>query len=969
MNSADTRDGGETVDIRELRTRLGLSQGQLAARLGVSYVTVSRWENGHSGISAAVRRRLAQLEQAAAQPSSGAPPVPLSSFVGRTSEIASLTAALAGSRLVCMVGPGGAGKTRLALEVLSHRAAGTHRVAFAAMDQLSDPALVNTRVATALGIRDKPGVSETAAITESLTAQPAVLVLDGAEHVLPGVVSLVTRVLAEAPATRVVVTSRRVLDVPGEQVWPVPVLYCPGQEAAPSDAAGSDAVRLFAARAAERMPGFAITDDLAQPVAELCRRLDGLPLAIELAASWIGTLSVEEILGYGLELISPAGDDTASTLHAVAESSYAMLGAAEQAVLRDLSVFTGAFTLMDAAAITAVPPDRLVHSLRRMVNSSWLVTRHDRDQTSYRMLDTLREYACGQLTRAGTAELTRERHGQHFAALAKTSRGSLTGPEQARWIAMLERATADLDAALGWAKDSGQTTLGLETSAALASWWLTSGRTTEGRRWLEVFISLAGAGESSAVAEASYAAAVLATENGDYQAAIEYASRAVRIFNSLGADDGAVRVATVLGAAYGYLGDYPAATRYFGMTVQHWREVGDKGKTAFALNNLATIAIDTSDFSQAEQLLEESLALKRTLGDARSVAITLVNLTVLYTKTGQTDRAADVLAEAEGINAELGDFRLSGLIVCNQGDLARTRSDFTGASQLYKSALEYFRASGNTRDAVLALIGLGLSAHHLGQGAKAASLLREAETLTITTGNNNRLPEVRAALAEIGQVAKTRPPGGLTGRQAEILGYVANGMTTREIAETLVLSTATVDRHIATVYRKLGLANRAQATGYALRHGLIPPIRPQRPGPDELHIFLDSPAPPRSLPSGTMVFFTDNYQDRSTSGGYQFEFYCMRCGNGYRSSVTDADGHNALAKAAEEIQPHFKQCHWCGQWVCGQICWNSERGKCAICAPKLDREMAGTQTTAQIEQLTAKLQQLNVKLQQQDWIG
>ncbi|MGD0557002.1 MAG: tetratricopeptide repeat protein [Streptosporangiaceae bacterium] len=848
MNSADTRDEDEpegTMDVREVRTRLGLSQAQFAERLGVSYVTVSRWENGHSGMSAAVRRRLAQLEQgeAAPQPSSGAPPVPLSSFVGRTSEIASVTTALTTSRLLCLVGPGGAGKTRLALEVLRHQSADTHRVVFVAMDQLSDPALVNARVATALGVRDKPGVPDTAAITESLTTEPAVLVLDGAEHVLPGVVSLVTRVLAEAPATRIVVTSRRVLDVPGEQVWPVPVLGCPGPDAAPGDAAGSDAVRLFATRAAERMPGFAITDDLAQPVAELCRRLDGLPLAIELAASWIGTLSVEEILGYGLDLISPAGD-TASTLNAVAESSYAMLGPVEQAVLRDLSVFSGAFTLMDAAAIAAVPPDRLVHSLRRMVNSSWLVTRHDRDQTSYRMLDTLREYAHGQLMRAGTADLARERHGQHFATLAKTSEGSLTGPEQARWIAMLERATADLDAALTWAKDTGQTTLGLETSRALRSWWLTSGRTTEGRRWLELFISLASTGENSAVAHALRAAAVLANENGDYRAAIEYASRALRIFNTLGSDDNAVDAATVLGGAYRYLGDYPAAKRYFGMAVPHWRKAGDKTRTAFALNNLATLALDTGDFSGAEQLLEESLVLKRTLGDARSVGINLINLAELYTKTGQTERAAEVLTEAEHINAKLGDFRLSGLIACNQGDVARTRSDFTRASEHYQRALECFRTSGNMHGAVLALIGLGLSTHHLGQGAKAASLLREAETLMTSTGSSNLLPGVRAALAEIGQSAQTRLPDGLTSRQAEILGYLANGMTTKEIAELLVLSTATVDRHIATVYRKLGLANRAQATAYALRHGLIPPARSS-----ELHIFLDSPPPPRSLPS------------------------------------------------------------------------------------------------------------------------
>jgi predicted ATPase/DNA-binding CsgD family transcriptional regulator len=846
MSSAGTRDTDgpvtdgqvEAARVRELRARSGLSQEQLAARLGVSPVTVSRWENGRSGMSAAARQRLRQLEQAdparptqAGAPQAGALPVPPSSFVGRESEIAALTALLAASRLVSLIGPGGAGKTRLALEVLRRRPADNARVVFAAMDQLSDPALVDARVATALGIRDLPGVPAAAAITESLTAQPALLVLDGAEHVLTGVAALVQRVLAGAPGTRVVVTSRCVLDVPGEQVWPVPVLACPAPGAAPGDVAGSDAVRLFAARAAERVPGFAVTSQLAQPLAELCRRLDGLPLAIELAASWAGTLSVGEILDYRLDLIGaahqaqPSADHRASTLRAVAESSHALLGPGEQAVLADLSVFAGSFTLMDAAAITAVSPGLLLHSLRRLVNSSWLVARHDHDQSAYQMLDTLREYAAEQLTNAGGGRLTRDRHAQHFASLARTSEGSLTGPEQARWITMLERATADLEAALSWARDGGEITLGLEISAALTWWWLTSGRIAEGRRWLAIFTSLAGAGEDTDVAQAWWAAAVLATENGDYRPAIEHASRALRVFSALGAADAATRAATVLGAAYRYLGDYQAAQRYLGLAVRHWRKVGDEGKTASALNNVAMVALDISDFPRAQQLLEESLALKRKLGNPRSVALSLANLADVYLKTGRAARAADVLAEAEAINAGLGDFQLTGTIACNQGDLARARSDLTSAARHYRRALECFRASGNMHDVVLALCGLGVTLHRLGQAAKAASLLREAEDLTISTGNSNRMPDVRAALAEVGQPGRARPPGGLTSRQAEILGYVANGMTTKAIAETLVLSTGTVDRHIATIYRKLGLANRAQATGYALRHGLLPPAQ------------------------------------------------------------------------------------------------------------------------------------------------
>ena len=715
MSSARTHEGDATAAaarVRELRSRTGLTQEQLAARLGVSFATVNRWENGRSGMSPAVRRRFGDLEQetAAQRTSPGAPPVPFSSFVGREPEIAALTSLLPGSRLTSLVGPGGSGKTRLILEVLRRRPAGALRVVFVAMDLgmdlVGDPALASARVASARGIRAPPGVPAAVTVTQALAREPALLVLDGAEHVAGGVASLTTMVLGGAPEARVVVTSRCVLDVPGEQVWPVPVLACPAPGAGAQEVASSDAVRLFATRAAERRPDFRITGELAQPVAELCRRLDGLPLAIELAASWVGTLSVGEILDHRFDL--PEGDQHARTLHAVAESSHTMLAAGERAVLRDLSVLAGPFTLTDAAAITAVPPDRLVHSLRRLVNSSWLIARQDHDQSAYRMLDTLREYAAEQLTAAGGRPRARDRHGRHFAALAAASEQSLAGPERARWITALEQATADLEAALTWARETGEITAGLEMSTALCRWWLTTGRLAEGRRWLAAFTARADPRRGDAVvARAWSAAAMLAAENGDYQPAIELAARALRVFDSLGAVAAAAQAATVLGAAYRYQGEHAAALRYLELAVAHRRRLGDEAGVVAALNNVAMIAVDTGDFGRAQRLLEETLALKRALGHPRSVALNLVNLADVFLKTGQADRAAQALTEAADLGADLGDVQLTGAITCNQGDLARMRSDFTGAAGYYRRALECYRAAGNAHDVVLALCGLG----------------------------------------------------------------------------------------------------------------------------------------------------------------------------------------------------------------------------------------------------------------------
>jgi predicted ATPase/DNA-binding CsgD family transcriptional regulator len=787
--------------------------------------------------------RLDELDRADApdHPLPGTPPAPASSFVGREPEIAELTALLATSRLLSLVGPGGTGKTRLALEVLRRRPADTasDRLTFVAMDVITDAALVDSRVAAALGIRDRPGASLGAAITSTLRGRPTLLVLDGAEHVLAGVADLAGRVLAQVPGARIVITSRRVLGIPGEQVWPVPVLACPAPGAEVRAITGSDAVRLFGARAAERMPGFEITAGLAPPVAELCRRLDGLPLAIELAAGWVGTLSVSEILDRKFDLLGgtpPGGDRRAGTLRAVAESSTDLLGADERDTLWRLSVFAGWFTLADATAVTALRPDRLVHSVRHLVESSWLVTRHACDQSQYRMLDTLREYAAGQLDAAGGTHLARDRHARHFAAVARASEQALAGAGRAAWVSRMERATADLDAALTWAQAAGEITLGLEISTALWRWWLTTGRVVEGRRWLAAFIRLSAStsarssdGDSGAragdatVATAWWAAAVLATENGDYSSAITQAGRALRAFNSLGSGDLAAKAATVLGSAHRYLGDHAEACRYFEQAVAHRRRLGDEPGLAAALNNVALTAVDAVDLGRAQRLFEETLALKRKLGDPRSVALGLANLADVLVKTGQVTSAAQALAEAADLDADLGDLQLTGTIACVQGDLARVRTDFSAAARHYQRSLDCFNAGGNVHDIVLALCGLGIALHHLGQPGKSGRLLREAEALAVGAGNSNRMPDVRAALSEAGQPALTRPPGTLTARQAEVLAQVAAGLSNKAIAGEMHLSEGTVERHLATIYRKLGLRNRAQATRYALRHGLLPP--------------------------------------------------------------------------------------------------------------------------------------------------
>ena len=803
MNS----DAGEAARVRALRKRLGLSQEQLAKRLGVSFVTVNRWESGRTRISAAMLRRVAELEEIQAPL-----PVAPSAFVGRETEIDAVATLLASSRMVSLVGVGGAGKTRLAAEVARRVGATAMRVVFVALDSVTDPVLVDARVAAALGLRDRPGVSPGEAVVRALAGEaggPTLLVLDGAEHVVAdqagnGVARLAERILTGTTGTRILVTSRRLIAMPGEQVWPVPALR------------PDDATRLFTARAHERMPGFELTQELAGPVAELCRRLDGLPLAIELAAAWVGTLSVRQILERKSELLGPVAGSR--TLYTVAESSYELLGTAEQSLLVKLSIFAGPFTLDDAQALAG--PD-LVFGIRSLVESSWLVAWPDNGQQAYRMLDTLREYAASRLATHPDAGTMRAQHARHFAVdIARPSEEMLVGKEQADWLRRLERASPDLDAVLSWALETGEIVLGLEMSAALWRWWLTTGRLSEGRRWLSRFLAEADGIDAATTAEARRAEAVLAVENGDYAGAVEQAGRALRTCDELGLAASAARAATVLGAAHRYLGEHEPAVRYFEAAATYWRQSGNDSGIAGALNNVALITMDTGDLARAQRLFEEVLVIKRRLESPRSIALGLINLAHVLVMLKQSEQVPAVLAEATELGADLGDRHLDGAIACIRGDLARSRRDHQSAAGHYKVALAHYRSARTPHDVVIALRGLGLAEHGLGHGAEALKLLREGEKVAMMVSDAPRLADIRAALAEIGQPATSPLPDGLTARQAEILAYVSAGLTNKDIASRLHLSVGTVERHLATCYRKLGLRNRSEATRYAMRHGL-----------------------------------------------------------------------------------------------------------------------------------------------------
>ncbi|HEX4787023.1 MAG TPA: AAA family ATPase, partial [Actinospica sp.] len=397
---------------------------------------------------------------------------PHTGFVGRERELAELRALILEHRLLCLVGPGGVGKTRLAVE-LARRLEQELPVTFVALEPIRDPGKVTASIAAQAGVRELPGVTGDEALVAALGDGPRLIVLDAAEHARESVAAATAMLLEGAPALRILVTSRRAPGSTAEVCWAVPPLGCPEPGADARQLAESDAVRLFLARARERAPRLDLAAAGPELVGELCRRVGGLPLAIELIAGWTGTLSVREILDHRATLLDgeadgdadgealgrpagdadgrPAGDaggesapldggagaDRRQVLREVIEASYLLLDEAEQSLLPRLTVFAGPFTLQDAHTVTGIPTAELLHRVRALVDASWLHVHGDGQSNRFVLLETIRAFAARRLAKGGGEAALRERHARHFAATAAASEEGLATPDAPQWRSRL----------------------------------------------------------------------------------------------------------------------------------------------------------------------------------------------------------------------------------------------------------------------------------------------------------------------------------------------------------------------------------------------------------------------------------------------------------------------------------------------------------------------------------------------------
>ncbi len=595
-------------------------------------------------------------------------PVQLNSFMGREREIAEIQRLLATTRLLTLTGSGGAGKTRLALhaaaDLVEEYADG---VWLAELAPLADPALLPQTLAAALQVREQPGRPIVETLADHLKARDALLVLDNCEHLVAACAALVEALLRRCPHLRVLATSREPLAIAGETTWRVPPLPTPEPDERPSPARllRSDATRLFVDRAAAVLPEFALTDRDAAAVGQICRRLDGIPLAIELAAARVAILSPNEIaarLDDRFRLLT-GGSRTAlprqQTLRATLDWSHQLLSEPERVLLRRLSVFAGGFTLEAAEAVCGadvVSPADVLDILERLVRKS-LVLVLGRDAVSrYGMLETLRQYARDRLEESEEAPDVRTRHLNWVQALVERAHPELEGPDQGAWLQRLDTELDNLRAALEWSR-TGHDLIerGLWLAGALWMLWFVRNHWGEGRAWLEDLVRRSPGVATSARARALYVAANLACFLGDYGASTRHGEEALTQARALGDSESQGWALYNLGLAALLLGEYERAATLLYECRALARSLGRWFMDAAATQLVGQLSMVQGDYSAAARYYDESLSLERPHGSKELTSLALSMLVYTSLAQGDYQRAALQFAECASVCRELGD--------------------------------------------------------------------------------------------------------------------------------------------------------------------------------------------------------------------------------------------------------------------------------------------------------------------------
>jgi len=675
-------------------------------------------------------------------------PYQVSTFVAREAEMTTIRELLRDTRLLTLSGAGGVGKTRLALqaaaEMLYEYPDGVWVVELAA---LSDGGLLHETLAAVLDVREEPGRRLAETVVAHLRRKQALLVLDNCEHLVEACAELAEHLTRQCQTIRIMATSREALRAEGETVWRVPSLSvphrAPGIEPRPEQLTQYAAVRLFVDRAAKVSPGFKLTSENAPAVAEICSRLEGVPLAIELAAARVNMLSVEQIeqrLDERFRLLT-GGRRTAlprqQTLEATVRWSYDLLPKREQTLFGRLSVFAGGFTLDAAEAVCAgdgIEAADIADLVGELASKSLVIPGRGR----YWMLETLRAYGRQRLDEAGEADGIRRSHAEHFAAVAEQARDLLRGAEQVAWLARLDTEHDNLRAALAWGLQDDVVS-GYRLVSAMAQFWALGCHWTEGRRWVDEYLRRAEEAPDGLRADALIGASSLAVYQGDCPKAETLAEEALRLSRETGYDRSVATALSILGNAAIRRGRYDVARARHEESLGMCRGIGDRYGVAVALLNLGWAVDMQGDTGAARAYHEECIDVIGATDRGPVRAQALNNLGNLAAREGRHDEAVAMYEESLALWGELRNDWGRAQILVNLALLVEGEGDLRKARSLNEQALAIMQRLGARRDSAVALRNLAGVMQEEGEYTEAARRYAEAAATTLELGDRHVL--------------------------------------------------------------------------------------------------------------------------------------------------------------------------------------------------------------------------------------
>jgi predicted ATPase/DNA-binding CsgD family transcriptional regulator len=804
-------------------------------------------------------------------------PVQLTSFIGRERELTEIQRLLSTTRLVTVTGAGGCGKTRLALQAASmistSFADGAH---FVSLDAISDPTLIIPTITQALSLAESPDQLLFDSLKAFLRDQHRLLVLDNFEQVI-ATAPLLTELLSACGELKLLVTSREALRLRGEHEFPLAPLKLSNLAQMPDQPSVEmllqyPSIALFVDRAQASQPDFRLTTDNAAAVAEVCARLDGLPLALELAAARIKLFPPRAMLARlqasSLALLTSGARDLPArqqTLRGTVQWSYDLLNADEQRTFRTLSAFVGGCTLDAASSVGHDQPSAdVLDTITSLINKSLVRQTESEGEPRLVMLETIREFGLEQLARTHELEAVQRVHAAYYLSLAEETEQHLTGRERKAWLNRLGREQDNLRAALRWGFEHHEAEFVLRLAGALWQFWFLRGQWSEGRRWLEEALSMASKAKVSTAlrAKALYAAARLMRYQYDFARARALCEQSITLYRALDDNEGLLAALHQLCRILDYQGDYESLQARLAEALALAEKLPDGPIKAEVYAELPLIAFGSIRSEMAARYLAESERIYRALDDPAGLAFTLLTQGQVATLQGDMGQAQALWGKGERLAAEADDYNLKFHILLGNPVRAWLSGDDALARRHYEQLIAALREMNDTTRLGMSLAFLPAVLHRQGLSVWAARVYGLADKLTRTSQPlmggalfdplRKRAEAVRAevharlgeqafsqALAEghtitvedlltiphppdsTSQVPASVPYEPLTARELDVLRLLAQDFSNPQIAERLVVSRRTVEAHLRAVYEKLGVKSRYAAIQFAIEHGLI----------------------------------------------------------------------------------------------------------------------------------------------------